>query len=198
MDRLGTVEFLVEDPSGEFFFLEMNTRLQVEHPVTEATYPALDLVELMILQGLAQRESPSGGLQPDVLDQWKYQIVRDIHAIEARVYCENANSGFKPTPGVLQYVHLPTAPDRSWLRVDTWVETGTTVTPYFDPLIAKITVHGSTREEAIQRLAMALAETRICGPPNNLTYLKEIVQDKVWKCGEATTAFLTNIRFTPK
>lgn len=96
---------------------------QVEHPVTEAIYPDLDVVKLMILQGIAERELPEKGLSPKELDQNRYispPQERQTHAIEARIYCENPVAGFKPAPGVLQYVHFLKA---DWLRVDTWVRT---------------------------------------------------------------------------
>lgn len=102
-----------------------HTLVQVEHPVTEAVYPGLDIVELMILQGIAQRELPTKGLPLEELDQDKYAIsphARQIHAIEARIYCENPAAEFKPAPGVLQHVHFP---EYDWLRVDTWVSRGT-------------------------------------------------------------------------
>lgn len=179
----------------------MNTRLQVEHPVTEAIHPGLDLVELMIRQGIAQHASApsSGGLTPTELNQAHYDIDSpSTHAVEVRVYCENPSAGFKPAPGVLQYVHFPSGDGWEWLRTDTWVESGTTVTPYFDPLVAKIIVSGPTREVAISNLHKALAETKICGPPNNSEYLRSIVANEVWSAGRATTTFLNNFKFTPR
>lgn len=95
--------------------------MQVEHPVTEAVYPDLDIVELMVLQGIYERDSPGNGLSLDELDQERYiapSLERQIHAIEARVYCENPAAGFKPAPGVLQRVHFL---ESDWLRVETWV-----------------------------------------------------------------------------
>lgn len=138
----GTVEFLVDDESGQFFFLEMNTRIQVreavieveewmylnhmqvEHAITEAIHPGLDLVEMMIAQGIAQRSEAKG---LDYTTQSMAQAIYDknlgesrIHAIEARVYCENPSEGFKPSPGILQLVEFP---EEDWLRVDSWVRT---------------------------------------------------------------------------
>ncbi|KDQ58291.1 hypothetical protein JAAARDRAFT_193705 [Jaapia argillacea MUCL 33604] len=193
----GTVEFLVDDTSGEFYFLEMNTRLQVEHPITEATHPGLDLVELMILQGIAERDDPLHGLHPDQLVQSHYPPSprENHHAIEARVYCENPAAGFKPCPGVLQYVEFE---KREWLRVDHWISTGTNITPFFDPLACKLVVTGSSRAEAISRLAEALAECQIMGPPNNMAYLKAICESNAFRKGEATTKFLDTFAFTPR
>ena len=188
----------MDDSTGKFYFLEMNTRLQVEHPVTEVTHPGLDIVELMILQGLVQRESPLGGLPPEKLDQEKFGGASGLHAIELRVYCENPTAGFQPSPGVIQHVSFPNGDGWEWLRVDSWIRTGTTVTPYFDPLVAKLIVNGGTRAEVISRLEAVLDETRICGPPNNLAYLKGIVQNDVWRAGRATTTFLNSFQFIPK
>ncbi|KAH9927658.1 urea carboxylase [Fomitopsis serialis] len=179
----GTVEFLVDDDSQEFFFLEMNTRLQVEHPITEATNFGLDIVELMIRQGIAERETRDGGLFPDKLDQDRF------------LYCENPAAQFKPSPGVLQHVELVQA---EWLRVESWVETGTTITPYFDPLVCKLVVTAPTREEAIARMVQALSESKVHGPPNNMAYLKAICESDVFKAGNAVTTFLDTFAFTPQ
>ncbi|GBE85595.1 Putative urea [Sparassis crispa] len=194
----GTVEFLVEDVTGAFFFLEMNTRLQVEHPVTEAVNPGLDIVELMIQQGIAEREAKEGGLSADQLDQEMYQIAlhkRPLHAIEARVYCENAAAQFKPCPGTLQQVDVLKA---DWLRVETWVETGTNVTPYFDPLVCKLIVTAPTRQEAVARLFQALSQSKIYGPPNNTAYLRAICESEIFQSGNATTTFLDTFKFIPR
>ncbi|KAI0721773.1 urea carboxylase [Fomitopsis betulina] len=194
----GTVEFLVDDQTQEFFFLEVNTRLQVEHPVTEAVNPGLDIVELMIEQGIAERETHGGGLSPDKLDQATFSTAPDqrkLHAIEARIYCENPAAQFKPSPGVLQRVAFFQA---DWLRVENWVETGTTVTPYFDPLVCKLIVTGPNRQEAIQRMIKALSESEVYGPPNNITYLKAICESEVFKAGQAMTSYLDTFHFTPR
>ncbi|OAX34102.1 hypothetical protein K503DRAFT_699315 [Rhizopogon vinicolor AM-OR11-026] len=195
----GTVEFLVDDESGQFFFLEMNTRIQVEHAITEAIHPGLDLVEMMIAQGIAQR-SEARGLRYTA--QSMTQAIYDnnlvgsrIHAIEARVYCENPSEGFKPSPGILQLVELP---EEEWLRVDSWVSTGTEVTPYFDPLICKLIVTGSTREQAVSRMARVLKACKVFGPPNNLAYLASICESNIFKQGKATTRFLDSFDFSPR
>ncbi|OBZ73034.1 putative urea carboxylase [Grifola frondosa] len=194
----GTVEFIVDDVTGEFFFLEMNTRLQVEHPVTEVVNPGLDIVELMILQGIAERFTDHRGITSSQLDQRSFQIApqeKKTHAIEVRVYCENAAAQFKPCPGVLQHVQFMEA---DWLRVETWVGTGTTVTPFFDPLVCKLIVTASDRSEAISRLRQALWECKIYGPPNNLAYLRAICESEVFQRGNATTTFLDEFNFTPR
>ncbi|KAI0357270.1 urea carboxylase [Trametes cingulata] len=198
-ESAGTVEFLVDDASGEFFFLEMNTRLQVEHPVTEQINPGLDIVELMILQGITKRDKLNGGvLTHPAFDQRRYAVPpqeRKSHAIEVRVYCENPAAQFKPCPGVLQQVEIP---EHEWLRVETWVETGTTITPFFDPLACKLVVTGSTRPEAIARLSQVLSEAKIYGPPNNIQYLRAICESEAFKTGAATTTFLDTFAFTPR
>ncbi|KAG1748041.1 allophanate hydrolase subunit 2-domain-containing protein [Suillus lakei] len=170
----GTVEFLVDDESGEFFFLEMNTRIQVEHAITEAIHPGLDLVEMMLAQGIAQR-SEARGL--DHTTQSMTQATYDknlvesrIHAIEARVYCENPSEGFKPSPGILQLVEFP---EESWLRIDSWVQ------------------------QAISRMVQVLKACKVFGPPNNLAYLASICESTIFKEGKATTRFLDNFDFSP-
>jgi urea carboxylase len=117
------VEFLVDDTSEEFFFLEMNTRIQVEHGVTEAAYGSLDLVELMIRQGICEHE---GSFLPDdseYLQRNKYSQTPIMHSVEARVYAENPSENFRPSPGILQLVDFRLAHENfpEWLRVDTWV-----------------------------------------------------------------------------
>ncbi|KAI0631868.1 urea carboxylase [Trametes polyzona] len=198
-ESAGTVEFLVDDATGEFFFLEMNTRLQVEHPVTEQINPGLDIVELMILQGVAKHDNLNGGvLSHPAFDQRLYTASpqeRNRHALEVRVYCENPAAQFKPCPGILQQVEIP---QYDWLRVETWVETGTTVTPYFDPLACKLIVTGSDRSDAIAKLSQVLAEARIYGPPNNIQYLRAICESETFKDGGVTTTFLDTFPFTPR
>lgn len=167
----------------------------MEHTVTEAAHPGLDIVELMILQGVAQRTIAETTQAPALLDRQSYPRPEGIHAIQARVYCENPAANFQPSPGVLQRVVFPT---REWLRVDTWVETGTTVTPFFDPLVAKIIVSAPSRAEAIARLDEILSQTKVFGPPNNVAYLRAICASETFKSGDATTRFLDTFEFTPQ
>ena len=148
----------------------------------------------MILQGIAQRMTAETAQAPALIDQQAY-TESNIHAIEARVYCENPTANFKPSPGLLQHVSFP---ERDWLRVDTWISTGTTVTPFFDPLVAKVIVSGESREQAIERLYEALSETRVYGPPNNIAYLRAICESEMFKAGKATTKFLDTFEFTPR
>ncbi|KAF8998396.1 urea carboxylase [Cyathus striatus] len=197
----GTIEFIVDDMTGDFFFLEMNTRIQVEHPVTEAIHPGLDLIQLMIEQGMEERYRSGGYNGSSVqMRQEFYDDLRrthGLHAIEGRVYAENPAETFIPSPGLLQHVELHN--DKyDWLRIDSWIETGAKVTPHFDPLLCKIIVSSQTRDEAMERFVRAMDECQVLGPPNNMYYLKSIVQSDVFRQGQATTQFLNHFPFTPK
>ncbi|GAA5900385.1 hypothetical protein JCM8208_005347 [Rhodotorula glutinis] len=185
----GTVEFIVDNTQAKFYFLELNSRIQVEHAVTEMVRPGLDLVALMIKLGLAS-QGPSSFTLPEQAE------VADAHghAIEARIYAEIPHLNFKPSPGLLQEVEFPSA---EWIRVDTWVETGTSVSPFFDPMIAKLICHGSTREEARTRLDQALKDTVLRGTSTNLEYLRTIVNCKEFVAGEVTTKFLDSFPYAP-
>jgi urea carboxylase len=179
----GTVEFIYEvsdgdvsarDASGQsFYFLEVNTRLQVEHPVTEMV-TGHDLVECMIR--VAAREP---------LDWDALQRKPQGAAMEVRIYAEDPARNFQPSPGTLTEVHFPRG-----VRVDGWVETGTEVSPYFDPMLAKLIVYGKTREEARDRLTAALEATRLHGIETNLDYLRKIIASRSFADGEMTTRFL--------
>ncbi|WVQ77236.1 urea carboxylase [Cryptococcus sp. DSM 104548] len=188
----GTVEFVldVDSPTYEFYFLELNARIQVEHAITEITHPPLDLVALTIRQGL----SPSNALPASDLVQEDY-LSFDGHAIEVRVYCENPKAGFKPCPGVLHEVHWGEVGEKG--RIDTWVKTGTTVTPYYDPMIAKLVVHGETRDQAIAKMLNTLDESRIIGPTTNLDYCKTVLSTPEFKSGKIHTTFLDSFPYTP-
>jgi len=175
----GTVEFVFDAELREFYFLEVNTRLQVEHGVTELVM-GVDLVEWML--------RTAAGEPPDL------RAFRDArpngHSIQVRVYAEDPARDFKPSSGLLTEVELPK------VRVDTWVERGTEVSPFYDPLLAKIMVHASDREQALSALRRALAETRIGGIETNLEYLAQLARDPVFVAGETTTAHLKSVAFT--
>ena len=158
----GTVEFIYDDDTEQFYFLEVNTRLQVEHGVTEEV-TGFDLVEWMVLQA-------AGEMPP--LESFK--IAPQGASIEARVYAEDPANNFQPTPGKLTLVNFPAA---DVARVETWIESGTTVTSFYDPMIAKIIVHGRDRTEALEKMAAALEATAIDGTETNLRYLREVLAD---------------------
>jgi len=170
----GTVEFLL-GADGEFYFLEMNTRLQVEHPVTELI-TGLDLVALQIK--VAQGE-PLGLTQDDV--------TLSGHAIEVRLYAEDVAGGFLPSTGTVD-LWLP--PPGDGVRVDAGIATGLEVSPFYDPMIAKIMAHGSTRDVARQRLIEALRRTGLFGPKTNRDFLIDALGRPAFAQGEATTAFI--------
>lgn len=163
--------------------------------MTEAAHPGLDIVALMLRLAAAQRGGAEAPARTELLHERPCATPAGVHALEVRIYCENASAGFAPAPGVLQHVAFP---ERDWLRVETWVETGTAVTPFFDPLVAKLVVAASTRGGAIARLEEALRETKIQGPPNNIAYVHAICQSEPFKSGKATTKFLDTFEFTPQ
>jgi urea carboxylase len=157
----GTVEYLYDADTGDFYFLEVNTRLQVEHGVTEMV-TGVDLVEWMLLVA-------AGELPP--LETLRPGQARG-HAIQARVYAEDPGKHFQPCAGLLTEARFPEG-----VRVDTWVERGTEIPPYYDPMIAKIIVHGRDRAEARAGLRAALDETDLQGLETNLRYLRQVVAD---------------------
>ncbi|RDJ27577.1 acetyl-CoA carboxylase biotin carboxylase subunit [Bosea caraganae] len=175
----GTVEFIADGREGlradRFYFMEMNTRLQVEHPVTEAI-TGLDLVELQLKVAAGE---PLGFTQADV--------TATGHAVEARLYAEDPEKGFLPSTGKLWALQFPAG---EGIRVDTGVEAGDTVTPYYDPMIAKIIAHGATRNEALDRLAQALGETVVAGPRSNLAFLKKLAEAEGFRTGPFDTGFI--------
>jgi acetyl/propionyl-CoA carboxylase alpha subunit len=163
----GTVEFLVAE--GELYFIELNARLQVEHPVTEAL-TGLDLVEEQLRIAAGQRVSPAPAAQG--------------HAIEARLYAEHPLS-FLPQAGMVELLELPDG-----IRVDAGIEAGDEVPLGYDPLIAKLVAHAPDRDEALDRLAGALAATRVEGVTTNLAFLRWLVAHPEVRAGRTTTAFL--------
>ncbi|KAJ8496229.1 hypothetical protein ONZ45_g12534 [Pleurotus djamor] len=190
----GTVEFIVDDTTGDFYFLEMNTRIQVEHPVTEVAHPGLDIVKLMIEQGLSEREETEGPLSGRAQLPGQH---KGIHAIEVRVYAENPAKAFAPSPGLLQFVEMAKG-GGNCLRIDSWVSTGTEISAHFDPLLCKVIASGPTRSDAISKLQDALDTSKIHGPPNNLEYLRVILTDLTFREGRCTTGFLERLSFMPR
>ena len=169
----GTIECLV-DQKKNVYFLEMNTRLQVEHPVTEEV-TGLDLVEWQIRIAVGEKLS----LQQE-------EIKQDGHAIEARIYAEDPKT-FYPSPGTITKFNKPYA---SHLRHEYGVEEGSVVTPFYDPMIAKLIVKGSTRIEAIERMQVALKNYQIEGIKTNISMLQEIIGNSTFQAGEVTTGFV--------
>ncbi|MBL8908281.1 MAG: acetyl/propionyl/methylcrotonyl-CoA carboxylase subunit alpha [Rhizobiales bacterium] len=174
----GTMEFIVgggaDLESAQFYFMEMNTRLQVEHPVTEMV-TGLDLVEL-------QFRVASGEALPFRQDDLKLHG----HAIEARLYAEDPDAGFLPQAGTLLALGWP----GDGIRIDTGVRQGDSVTPYYDPMIAKLIAHGETREEAIRQMAGALSETRVLGLKSNKALLAAILAHPAFRNGDVSTGFI--------
>jgi len=180
----GTVEFIVDaNAPNEPYFLEVNARLQVEHPVTEMC-TGLDLVE-------AQLRVASGEPLPEAL---RTSTARG-HAIEVRVYAEEPRKGFLPRPGPIDDLVWPEAgPD---LRVEAGVEKGSKVTPFYDPMIAKIVAHAETRDAAIARLDQALADTRIGPCIHNLQFLRDVLADERFRKGDYDTLFAEALAKSP-
>ncbi|MEO6018421.1 MAG: biotin carboxylase N-terminal domain-containing protein, partial [Polaromonas sp.] len=179
----GTVEFIVEQRDNgamNFFFMEMNTRLQVEHPVTEAI-TGLDLVEW-------QLRVASGEKLPLAQDQLRITG----HAIEARICAETPDNNFLPATGTLHVYRKPihTAFERGPIRVDDGVREGDAISPYYDSMVAKLIVHGATREEALARLDDALARTRIVGLSTNVQFLRYVVRSPSFALAKLDTALI--------
>ena len=177
----GTVEFVYDNLTSEFYFLEVNTRLQVEHGVTELV-TGVDLVEWMIRIAAGEK---------DVLNHYIHQP--NGHAIQVRLYAEDPNKNFQPASGVLTEVKFS-----SVARVDTWVETGSDVTPFYDPLIAKVLVHAEDRDSAIVRMKNSLAATRLSGIETNLEYLRQVLADTVFPAGKQITRYLNSFAYKPQ
>ncbi len=176
----GTVEFIFDVDRQQFYFLEVNTRLQVEHGVTESVYQ-IDLVEWMIRLAAGDRTffdaklpSPQG------------------HSIQVRIYAENPGKNFQPNSGILTQVNFPDG-----VRCDTWIETGGEVTPYYDPLLAKLIVWGEDRPTAIANMQAALDRTQIAGIETNLDYLRQILTDASFNHGTVSTQFLSTFQYQP-
>lgn len=172
----GTVEFLVSDETREFYFLEMNTRLQVEHPVTELV-TGIDLVREQILVAFGEK-----------LSFTQNEIKWETHAIECRVYAEDPENNFLPSPGKITRLRVPQG---NGVRDDGGVYEGSEVSIYYDPMISKLAVYGKTREEAIDRLRRALREYEVGGIKTTVPFFREIVEDEEFISGNLDTGFIT-------
>jgi urea carboxylase len=177
----GTVEFVYDASTGAFYFLEVNTRLQVEHGVTEQVC-GVDLVAWM-LQLAAGDLPPLHTLQP----------VPQGASIQVRLYAEDPAKNFQPSAGLLTEVLFPAD-----ARVDSWVERGTEVPAWYDPMLAKLIVTADTREQALTQLEDALDATRLAGIETNLGYLRQVVRDPVFREGRQVTRFLSTFEFKPR
>jgi acetyl-CoA carboxylase, biotin carboxylase subunit len=172
---LGTVEFLVDVHRQAFYFLEMNARIQVEHPVTEAI-TGLDLVEQQI--AVAQGEKL----------RLKQEDVRmDGHAIECRLNAEDPDADFRPSPGTVTKVNFPALPG---MRYDTHMEAGARIPPFYDSMVAKVIAHGTNREEARLRLLSALSEVQVEGVKTNIALHRSVLAHKEFQAGGMDTGFL--------
>ncbi|HET7292567.1 MAG TPA: acetyl-CoA carboxylase biotin carboxylase subunit [Vicinamibacteria bacterium] len=172
----GTLEFLV-DAAGEPYFLEMNTRLQVEHPVTEMV-TGIDLVKLQLRIAAGER-----------LPFRQEQLAQRGHAIECRVLAEDPDRGFLPSPGRIQALEAPAGPG---VRDDSGVYAGYAVPVHYDPLLSKLVVHGESRAEAIQRMRRALSEYRILGVPTTLPFYARVLRDPSFVSGEFDTSYVAS------
>ena len=178
----GTVEFVFDSDTQRFYFLEVNTRLQVEHGVTEQVW-GVDLVRWMV--ALA-----AGDLPP--LSELSQGLQADGHAIQARLYAEDPGRDFQPSPGLLTAVNFPVA-DGKQLRIDTWVEAGCEIPPYFDPMIAKVIRWAPTREEARADLLQTLGDSLLYGVETNRDYLRQILLDAPFASGQPWTRCLEGL-----
>ncbi|MBI2083356.1 MAG: ATP-grasp domain-containing protein [Deltaproteobacteria bacterium] len=192
-ENAGTLEFLV-DKNQNFYFLEMNARLQVEHPVTEAV-TGIDLVraQIEIAAGAILGAGPVWGFRPPVLTRSARAGARppatrpQYHAIECRIYAEDPDNNFLPSPGRIEELRNPEGPG---IRVDTAVTSGSEISVYYDPMIAKLIAWGNSREEAIQRMRRALQEYQILGVKTNLCFHEALLAHPQFQKGSYDTGFV--------
>lgn len=180
----GTVEFIFDNDTGEFFFMEMNTRLQVEHPVTEMV-TGQDLVRWQIIVA-------EGGTLPLTQAQVEEEIKQHGHAIEARIYAEDPSMNFVPSTGKL--LHLRTPPLSESVRIDAGFVQGDEVSSHYDPMIAKLIVSGPDRTSALQKMGAALEAYEIAGPVTNIEFLKRCCRSPAFIAGEVETGYIEKHR----
>lgn len=171
----GTIEFLL-DESGKFYFMEMNTRVQVEHPVTEQI-TGVDIIkeQLRIAAGEPMRCASRAPFSPNG------------HAIEFRINAEDPDNDFRPSPGTITRFEVPTGPG---VRIETYLTQGAKISPYYDSMVAKLIVWGFDREEALQRARRALDEFAIEGIPTTIPFHKRVLDTAIFQAGEARTDFI--------
>ena len=180
----GTVEFIYDADSAEFYFLEVNTRLQVEHGVTEEVY-GVDLVEWML--------RIAAGQAPD-LNAERAALAPCGHAIQVRVYAEDPWLDFQPSAGLLSWVSFPAG---EGIRIDHWIESGIEVPSFFDPMLAKVIVHAQDRAAALAKLQHTLDAVELYGSETNLDYLRALSRDNTLAQGEVTTRYLNRFSYRP-
>ena len=176
----GTIEYIV-DPKGGFYFMEMNTRIQVEHGVTEmVTGTDLIIEQIRVAQG-------------EELSFKQEDVAIRGHAIECRINAEIPSKNFMPSPGVVEHIHLPAG---NGVRVDTGLYTGYRIPSEYDSMIAKVIVHAPDRESALRKMASALDEMVILGVETNLDFQYQIIKHPVFAAGEADTGFIENVYYS--
>jgi len=183
----GTVEFVFDQQTQQFYFLEVNTRLQVEHGVTEMVYN-VDIVKWMVSLA-AQTLAPLADLEQN--------LVATGHAIQVRLYAEDANKDFQPSAGLISHVKWATEVDQGKLRIDHWLESGTEVSPFFDPMLAKVICHSETREQALNGLKQALIQSEVYGIESNKDYLYQLLGNKIVEAGSLLTQTLNQLTYYP-
>ncbi|XP_010259113.1 PREDICTED: methylcrotonoyl-CoA carboxylase subunit alpha, mitochondrial [Nelumbo nucifera] len=176
----GTVEFIVDRVSGQFYFMEMNTRLQVEHPVTE----------MVVGQDLVEWQIRVANGEPLPLSQ--SQVALRGHSFEARIYAENVPKGFLPATGVLHHYHP--APVSPTVRVEAGVEQGDTVSMHYDPMIAKLVVWGENRDSALVKLKDCLSKFQVAGLPTNINFLQRLAKHWAFENGQVETHFIEHFK----
>ncbi|HFE52397.1 MAG TPA: acetyl-CoA carboxylase biotin carboxylase subunit, partial [Bacteroidetes bacterium] len=173
----GTIEFLL-DQNGDFYFMEMNTRIQVEHPVTEMV-TGTDLVKQQILVAAGEK-----------LDESSLNHTLSGHAIECRINAEDPEHNFRPSPGKIESLHFPGGPG---IRVDSHVYAQYVIPPFYDSLIAKVIAHGRTRDEAIRRMQRALEEFVVEGIKTTIPLHQRILASESFQAGDLDTSFLARL-----
>ena len=182
-ENAGTIEFLLDEAKGEFYFMEMNTRVQVEHPVTEFV-TGVDIVKEQIRIAAGQ-----------VLEKTQEEVQIKGHAIECRINAENPAFNFAPSPGKIKSLYLPSG--GVGVRVDSAMYPGYTIPPYYDSMIAKVIVHGENRFEALMKMQRALYELEIDGVSTNVDFQWDLISDPRVVAGDYDTAYLME-EFLPK
>ncbi len=180
----GTVEFVFDQQSKQFYFLEVNTRLQVEHGVTEEVF-GVDLVDWMVRLGAGELS----------IEELTAERQPQGHAIQVRLYAEDANKAFQPCAGLLSHVEWPQV---EGLRIEHWIEAGVEVSPFFDPMLAKVIVHGENRSDALAKLSLSLEQTSIYGIEHNQAYLQQLLANELVQKGEVLTRSLNEFVYEPK